>query len=108
VHDALERAYVSVSASVVRLSLAKAALADPADTTRTTAVRDLGALASEDAGGVLRLVLLRDARGAVRREAAKSLAAYPESVAVPALIDGLADESSDVRGAAASSLAAVT
>lgn len=108
VHDALERAYVSLSSSVVRLSLAKAALADPADTTRATAVRDLGALAPDDGGAVLRLALLRDTRGSVRREAAKSLAMYPANVAVPALIDGLADELADVRGAAASSLASLT
>jgi hypothetical protein len=108
VHDALERAYVSLSSAVVRLTLAKAALADPADTTRTVAVRNFGALAPEDGATVLRAVLLGDTRSPVRREAAKSLAAYPAASAVPTLIEGLSDEMADVRGAAAGALASVT
>jgi HEAT repeat protein len=82
----------------------KDALGDPAETTRVTAVRDLGLLAPERAAPVLRRVLLYDAYATVRREAAKSLTGYPPAIAVPTLIEGLGDEMSDVRLAAAHAL----
>ncbi len=106
--DALERAYPNLSAAVLRLTLIKAALDDASESTRCAAVRDLGAVAPEEGGAVLRRALLYDGWSSVRREAAKAIAAYPPNVAVPALIDGLGDEMADVRGASASSLEAVT
>lgn len=108
VREALDRAYVALSASVVRLTLLKAALGDPSETTRVAALRDLGTLAPEGGGPVLRTVLLGDPVASARREAARALAGYPVVVAVPALIDGLADEMTEVRSASARSLAALT
>jgi hypothetical protein len=108
VREALDRAYVSLSASVIRLTLMKASLGDPVDTTRVAALRDLGTLAPEGGGPVLRTVLLGDPFASARREAAKSLAVYPIAIAAPALIDGLADEMTEVRSAAARSLAALS
>ncbi len=104
VREALDRAYVSLSSAVIRLTLMKASLGDPVDTTRVAALRDLGTLAPQGGGPVLRTVLLGDPFASARREAAKSLAAYPIAIAAPALIDGLADEMTEVRTAAARSL----
>lgn len=108
VRESLDRAYVALSASVIRLTLMKASLGDPADTTRVAALRDLGTLAPEGGGPVLRIVLLGDPSASVRREAAKSLAVYPAALAVPALLDGLADEMTEVRSASARSLTALS
>jgi len=107
-HDALETAYPTLASSVIRLTLLKAALADLSEPTRSAAVRQVATLAIADGGAVLKRVLVYDGYASVRREAAKAFAAYPAPVAVPALIDGLADEMAEVRGAAAGSLAAVT
>ena len=108
VREALDRAYTSLCSSVIRLTLMRAALGDSADTARSTAVHDLGRLVPEGGGPVLREVLRYDTYAAVRREAAKSLAAYPRLIAVPALIDGLADEMTDVRSAASRALEAIS
>lgn len=108
VHEALDRAYVSLSACVIRLSLLKAALADPADTTRVAALRDIGLIVPEGGGAVLREVLLHDGFAGARREAAKSLADYPRAIAVPPLIEVLAYELVEVRNAAARSLETIS
>jgi HEAT repeats len=102
--NALEVAYVDVSACAIRLTLLKSALVDPAETTRAAALRDIGQLAPSGGADVLARVLARDPYASVRREAAKALASYPMPQSVPALIDGLSDEMSDVRTAAARSL----
>jgi hypothetical protein len=108
VHDALDRAYVSLGGVVIRLTLLKAAIGDAVETTRVAAIRDVATLAPEGGGPVLRRILIYDGYASVRREAAKAIAAYATTTSVPALVDGLADEMADVRGAAASSLASVT
>lgn len=108
VREALQRAYVAVSGAVTRLTLLTTALRDPSETTRATAVHDVGVLAFAGGTPVLRVVLIQDGIASVRREAAGALAAYPRDTVVPALIDGLSDEMADVRGAAARSLESVT
>lgn len=108
VREALDRAYVCLSATVIRLTLEKAALVDSSDTTRAAAVRDLGVLAPEGTLPVLRRVLLDDPLASVRLQAARSLASYPVESAAPVLFDGLADEMADVRLAAAHSLESLT
>jgi len=108
VHEALDRAYVSLSAYVIRLTLLKSALSDPADTTRVTALRDVGLIVPEGGGPVLTEVLLHDGFAGARREAAKSLAKYPRPVSVPPLIDVLAYELVEVRNAAGRSLETIS
>jgi hypothetical protein len=108
VHESLDRAYVSLSASVIRLTLLKSALSDPADTTRVTALRDVGLVVPDGGGPVLTDVLLHDGFAGARREAAKSLAKYPRPVAVPPLIDVLAYELVEVRNAAGRSLETIS
>jgi hypothetical protein len=108
VREALDEAFVSVSADVIRLTLAKAALADPAETTRAAALRDIGNLAYEDSAAVAGLALRHDPYASVRREAARALRGYPVETAAPHLLDALTDEMADVRGAAAASLAILT
>jgi hypothetical protein len=104
VKDALDRAHVGLSATVIRLTLTKAALGDPTDTTRITAVRHLAVLAPAGSADAVKRVALHDAQASVRREAAKALASYPPAVAVPALVEALGDEMPEVRGGAAWSL----
>jgi hypothetical protein len=108
VKEALDRAYVSLSACVIRLTLLKAALGDPSETTRVAALRDVGLVVPEGGGPVLREVLLHDGSASARREAAKSLAKYPRPVAVPPLIDVLAYELIEVRNAASRSLETIS
>jgi hypothetical protein len=106
--DALELAYPALSSAVIRLTLIKAALTDASEPTRCAAIRDLATVSPAEGGPALRRVLVYDGSSSVRREAARALAAYPAAVSVPALIEGLADEMEDVRGAAASSLETIT
>jgi len=106
--DALELAYPALSSAVIRLSLIKAALADPSEPTRCAAVRDVAQSDAAEGGPALRRVLLHDGYASVRREAARALKTYPTAVSVPALIEGLADEMADVRGAAVASLEAIS
>jgi hypothetical protein len=106
--DALESAYPALSASVIRLTIIKAALADASDVARCAAIRDLASISPAEGGPALRRILLYDGYASVRREAARALAKYPSPVSVPALIEGLADEMADVRGTAAGSLEAIT
>jgi hypothetical protein len=108
VRSALDQAFVSVSGAVIRLTLSKSALADAAETTRAAALRDLGNLAYPGGAAVVQVALRHDPFASVRREAARALRGYPADLAVPALLDGLADEMADVRGAAAASLSIVT
>ena len=108
VRTALDRAYVSVSASVIRLTLAKAALADATDATRTAAVRNLAVVKPPSGASLLVRVLRGDRVASVRREAALSLARWPAEEGVPSLVDALADDMPEVRGAAARSLSEVT
>lgn len=108
VREALDRAYVALSGSVIRLSMLRAVLGDPAETTRSAAAHDIAVLVVPDAVPVLRTVLIFDGFASVRREAAVSLSVYPREAVVPILIEGLGDEMADVRGAAGRSLEAVT
>jgi HEAT repeat protein len=108
VANALDRALVALSATTARLTLMKAALADPAERTRVAALRDIAQLAPAGGAPVLGRVLLYDGYASVRREAARALASYPLPVAIPPLLDGLSDEMTDVRQAAARSLADLT
>jgi hypothetical protein len=108
VREALDRAYVALSGSVIRLSMLRSVLGDPAEATRTAAAHDIAVLVVPDAAPVLRTVLIFDDFASVRREAAVALAAYPREAVVPILIEGLGDEMADVRGAAGRSLETVT
>lgn len=108
VREALDRAYVWVSACVIQLTLLKSALGDASDTTRVAALRDVGIVAPPGGAAVLKQVLLKDGFAGARREAAKSLAKYPRQEAVPPLIDVLAYELVEVRNAAARSLETIS
>jgi hypothetical protein len=108
VREALDRAHVNVASSVIGLTLTKAALGDPAETVRTTAVRAMERVRLDGAAPVLRLVVAHDPATSVRREAAAALGRWPPADAVPALIPALADDMAEVRSAAARSLREAT
>ena len=108
VREALDRASQTVSGSVVRLTLLRAILGDPSETTRAAAIHDAGVLAIPEAVPVLHTSLVYDGFASVRREAAVALAVYPRDTVVPILIEALIDEMADVRGAAGRSLETVT
>ncbi len=108
INDALDRSYVHLSASSVRLSLLAAATGDRSPTTRAAAVRQLGGLGLDPNGATLALSVGTDRNSSVRREAAIALGGLPAEMAVPPLLDALHDDMSDVRGAASRSLSRVS
>ncbi len=109
VFSALEAGYVAVSKSALNLTLLERGLADPSPENRVGALRHLAALQSDGAADVVVRGVLEDEDRTVRREAIWILAdGFPQAVAVPALIDALADDMGAVRSGAARALARVT
>jgi hypothetical protein len=108
VRDALDRGYVWVSAAVMRLTLLRQALAEESTTTRGTAVRHLGEVQPDGSADVLALLLRDDANSGVRRQTASAIGRFPLDRCVPPLIDALADDMPEVRGAAARALDSIT
>lgn len=108
VREALDRALVSTSASAIRLAIISAAVGGPTDVVRSEAVRAIARSQPDQAARILGIVMRGDDVSAVRRDAARSLAAFPAADSVPELLDGLADDRMEVRATAAASLASVT
>lgn len=108
VRDAMDRGYVWVSAAVIRLTLLRQALGETSATTRGNAVRHLGQVQPDGSADVLGILLRDDASSGVRRQAASAIGRFPLDHSVPPLIDALADDMPEVRGAAARALDSIT
>ncbi len=108
IRDAMDRAYVSLGASVLRLSFVVALSSDGSDAVRANAARHLGELTFPVGAAALTRAVRGDTSSPVRRAACTALGRHPAEVAVPPLLDALRDPLPDVRGAAARALAAAT
>jgi len=108
IRDALDRAYVAMSASVVRATFATTLTGDASAVVRATAADHVGDLQLAGQTTELARSLRDDTSSSVRRASATALGQFPMAAAVPALIEGLYDDMPDVRGAAGRALEATT
>jgi len=105
---AMDRAYVSLSAAVIRATFATSLLGDKKPTVRATAGRHTGALRLDGGAPELSRSLVHDLSSSVRRASATAMGNYPAAIAVPSLIEALYDDMPEVRGSASRALSTCT
>jgi hypothetical protein len=108
IRDEMDRAYISLSASVIRATFAAALTGDANSLVRATAADHAGDLQLSGAPAELARSLRDDVSSSVRRASATALGQFPMEEAVPGLLEGLYDDMPDVRGATARALTATT